>query len=111
MKRILNTTIRDFDAFYQVLVEFVLMDKLCYSVQDKKEYKSWMKGTSICMSGEDRQEPSLYSKEDLKHVFEIIRNSSYVNTKMLDPAVGRHRSPILALMVASGVVVRKQNSI
>jgi hypothetical protein len=107
MKRILNPTIKDFDTFYDALVQFVHLDKPCFSVQSKKEYQSWMEGKVIYMSGEDRQKSSIYPKPVLKHVFDIIKNETDIKTKMLDPAVKRERSPILALMVASKAVISK----
>lgn len=107
MRRILNPAITSFDAFYKALVGFVHTGKPCYSVRDKKEYQSWMEEGVICMSGEDRKNPSLYDKSQLEQVFNIVRKSDNIKTEMLKEAVSRERSPTLALMVASGVVVEK----
>jgi hypothetical protein len=104
MSRTLNHNITNFTAFYEALVQFVRSGKPCFSVRDKKEYKSWLEGTTICMSGEDRKYPSIYDKKKLEMAFELIRLSDNINVELLKDAVRRERSPILALMVASGVV-------
>lgn len=107
MSKILNPTITSFEIFYGALVRFVHAGKPCYSVRDKKEYQSWMEEAIICMSGEDRKNPSLYDKSQLEDVFNIIRKTDNIKTETIKEAVKRERSPILALMVASGVVVER----
>jgi hypothetical protein len=105
MSRKLNPEIQNFEEFQKRLLAFVAQGKPCYSIRDKMEYTSHMEGSTIIMSGKNRQKPSEYSKEDLKAVYQIIKNETNITTTMLAPAVGRHRSPILGLMVTSGVVV------
>ncbi|RJE74954.1 hypothetical protein [Reichenbachiella sp. MSK19-1] len=104
MSRTLNPEIISFDIFYHKLVDFVSSGQSCFSVRDKKEYTSWMDGKTICMSGVDRKSPSVYDTSTLINVFETVKNGDDIKTEMLDKAVGRERSPILALMIASKVL-------
>lgn len=109
MKRTLNQNIKDFDTFYKTLVAFVETGKPCFSIRDKKEYQSWLDGETIFMSGIERKKNSVYTVSNLKKVFEIIQNSDDIKTKMLNEAVKRERSPIMALMVYSGALVESKD--
>ena len=109
MRRQLNENIRDFESFHKTLVAFVKAGKSCFSIRDKKEYQSWMTGNTIWMKGKDRQKNAEYAMSKLKVVFEIIQQTDKITTKMLNDAVGRDRSPIMALMVASGAVVESKD--
>lgn len=109
MSRKLNPEIQNFEAFHKRLLAFVAQGKPCYSVRDKKEYTSHMDGSTIIMSGKNKQEPSEFSEENLKVVYRIIKNETNITTTMLSLSVGRHSSPIMGLMMASGVVVELVN--
>lgn len=105
--RQLDPFISNFELYYRRLIEYVKSGKPCFSVRDRKEYTSWLEGDAIIMSGNERAKNSLYSKIVLKEVFGNIRNEPNVTTKTLAPYVGRERSPLLALMIASGTLIIK----
>lgn len=104
MRRVLNHNFTNFTAFYEALVQFVNSGKPCFSVRDKKEYNSWMEGEVICMTGKDRKYPSIYDKDSLEKIYHLVRHNDDIKIDTLKEAVNRDKSPILALMVASGVV-------
>lgn len=104
--RKLSPHITSFEAFHKALLAFVSTGKPCFSVRVQKRYITHMEGEIIIMQGQDRKQPSRYSPEQLSQVYQLIKNSNGITTTMLAPAVGRHRSPLLALMLGAGVILK-----
>lgn len=102
----LNPSISTFEKYHLMLIGFVDSGKPCYSVRDQKEYTSWLEGETIFMSGEERVQDSVYPKKTLREVFDHIKHEPNITTITLAPYVGRHRSPLLALMLASKVIIK-----
>lgn len=101
----LISSIKNFTAFHHQLLGYAYSGKDCQSVKLKKVYTVGIDRDTIVMKGKDRTKPSKYSPYKLEDVYNYIADKEAINTTDLF-RTGRNNSPLMALMVASGVARR-----